>query len=59
MGELLRAQEVCAGYGRENVLQKVSFSVQTGSCAPCWGATARANPPCCGVCAACFPSGAA
>ena len=30
MGELLRAQEVCAGYGRENVLQKVSFSVQTG-----------------------------
>ena len=30
MDELLRAREVCAGYGQENVLRKVSFSVQAG-----------------------------
>lgn len=30
MGELLRARDVCAGYGRENVLRKVSFSIQAG-----------------------------
>ncbi len=30
MSELLWAQDICAGYGRENVLKKISFTVQEG-----------------------------